>query len=48
LTEALAFPGQRKTAMRAAKAAAKPRVIIPITAATSFAFFPSVVEQDNV
>ncbi len=32
LTEALAFPGQRKTAKRAAKAAAKPRVIIPITA----------------
>ncbi|MDD5335353.1 MAG: 2Fe-2S iron-sulfur cluster-binding protein [Rhodoferax sp.] len=32
LTEALAFPGQRKTATRAAKAAAKPRVIIPITA----------------
>jgi NADH dehydrogenase/NADH:ubiquinone oxidoreductase subunit G len=31
LTEALAFPGQRKTAKRAAKAAAKPRVIIPIT-----------------
>src|ERR1035437_3636168 len=32
LTEALAFPGQRKTAGRAAKAAAKPRVIIPIMA----------------
>ena len=32
LTEALAFPGQRKTAKRAAKAAAKRRVIIPITA----------------
>jgi predicted molibdopterin-dependent oxidoreductase YjgC len=32
LTEALAFPGQRKTAKRAAKATAKPRVIIPITA----------------
>jgi bidirectional [NiFe] hydrogenase diaphorase subunit len=31
LTEALAFPGQRKTAARAAKAAAKPRVVIPIT-----------------
>ena len=31
LTEALAFPGQRKTAARTAKAAAKPRVIIPIT-----------------
>jgi len=31
LTEALAFPGQRKTATKAAKAAAKPRVIIPIT-----------------
>ena len=30
LTEALAFPGQRKTAARAAKAVAKPRVIIPI------------------
>ena len=32
LTEALAFPGQRKTAARAAKAAAKPRMIIPIMA----------------
>jgi len=31
LTEALAFPGQRKTAARAAKTAAKPRVVIPIT-----------------
>ena len=31
LTEALAFPGQRKTAAREAKATAKPRVIIPIT-----------------
>jgi len=31
LTEALAFPGQRKTAKRAAKAATKPRVIIPST-----------------
>ncbi len=31
LTEALAFPGQRKTAPRKARAAAKPRVIIPIT-----------------
>ncbi len=30
LTEALAFPGQRKTAELAAKAVAKPRVIIPI------------------
>lgn len=30
LAEALAFPGQRKTAAKAAKAAAKPRVIIPI------------------
>ncbi len=32
LTEALAFPGQRKAAARVAKAAAKPRVIIPIMA----------------
>ncbi len=32
LTEALAFPGQRKTATRAAKKAAKPRVVIPIMA----------------
>ncbi len=30
LTEALAFPGQRKTAARAVKAVAKPRVVIPI------------------
>ena len=32
LTEALAFPGQRKTATLAAKKAAKPRVVIPIMA----------------
>jgi hypothetical protein len=32
LTEELAFPGQCKTAIRAAKAVAKPPVIIPIMA----------------
>ena len=32
LTEALAFPGQRKTAAAVAKSVAKPRVIIPIMA----------------
>jgi predicted molibdopterin-dependent oxidoreductase YjgC len=32
LTEALAFPGQRKTATLAAKKAAKPRMVIPIMA----------------